>query len=422
MATNKIRLLNIGLHGATLSTRFLFIFFLAKYLDPALVGYYGLFTVTIGYSLYFVGLDFYTYVTREILKTPNSKRGLILKSQAALSAGLYILFLPIAYSLLLQYSGWPKYLFIWFFPILLLEHFNQEMSRLLIALSQQITASMILFIRQGSWTLGIVALMTWEPASRQLQTVMLLWALAGIAAASVAIYKLRELRMGGWRSSLDWKWIKKGIAVSTAFLLATLALRGVQTFDRYWLESLGGIEIVGAYVLFFGVAGSLLAFLDAGVFAFTYPTLIKLHQAQDDDAASTIVRKMLGLTVLLSVVFALVSWFLLPFLLTWINNPIYLKTNYLYPYLLSAIIINAVGMVPHFALYARGCDKPIIYSHISALIFFLISTWILSTHYTVLAVPIGLNFSFAVVLVWKSVAYSRLTKAKNTLIAPSQTA
>ena len=114
MATNKIRLLNIALHGATLSTRFLFIFFLAKYLDPALVGYYGLFTATIGYSLYFVGLDFYTYVTREILKTQNSQRGQLLKCQAALSGVLYILFLPIAYSILLPYSGWPNYLFIWF--------------------------------------------------------------------------------------------------------------------------------------------------------------------------------------------------------------------------------------------------------------------------------------------------------------------
>lgn len=422
MATNKNRLLNIGLHGATLSTRFLFIFFLAKYLDPALVGYYGLFTATVGYSLYFVGLDFYTYVTREILKTPNGQRGQLLKCQAALSGGLYILFLPIAYSILLPYSGWPNYLFIWFIPILLLEHFNQEMSRLLIALSQQITASMILFIRQGSWALGIVALMAWVPSSRQLQTVMVLWALAGAAAALVAIFKLRDLRMGGWRSSLDWEWTKKGVAVSTAFLLATLALRGIQTFDRYWLESLGGIEIVGAYVLFFGVAGTLLAFLDAGVFAFTYPALIMLHQAQDNDAARTTVRKMLGLTVLFSAGFAVLSWFLLPFLLVWINNPIYSKAIFLYPWLLSAIIINAFGMVPHYALYARGCDKPIIYSHISALICFLIVTWILSTHYSVLAVPIGLNFSFAVILLWKTVAYRRLNKTANTPNAASQAA
>lgn len=396
-------------------------FFLAKYLDPASVGYYGLFTAAVGYSLYFVGLDFYTYVTREILRDQSDKGGQFLKGQAALSGLLYILFLPIAYSILLQYTGWPQYLFIWFFPILLLEHFNQEMSRLLIALSAQVTASMILFIRQGSWALVIVALMAWEPSSRQLQAVMVLWAVAGVIAALVAIYKLREFRMGGWRSPLDWNWIKKGMAISTAFLLATLALRGVQTLDRYWLEALGGIEIVGAYVLFFGVASALLAFLDAGVFAFAYPALIKLHQIQEKDAARIKVRQMFSLTVLLSAWFALVSLFLLPYLLLWINNPTYSNAIDLYPWLLSAMTINAISMVPHLALYAQGCDKPIIYSHIAALIGFLISTWILSSYFSVLAVPIGLNLSFAIILIWKAVAYRQLNKATPPQNTASQT-
>lgn len=422
MATNTNRLLNIGLHGATLGTRFLFIFFLAKYLDPASIGYYGLFTATVGYSLYFVGLDFYTYVTREILKTPNDQRGSLLKGQAALSGVLYFLFTPIAFALLLQYSGWPEYLFLWFLPILLLEHFNQEMSRLLIALSEQITASMILFIRQGSWALAIVALMAWVPSSRQLQAVMALWAAAGVAAALLAIWKIRKLRMGGWRSALDWNWIKKGIAVSTAFLSATLALRGVQTFDRYWLEALGGIEIVGVYVLFFGVASTLLTFLDAGVFAFTYPALIKHHQAQENGIARSKVNQMLGFTVLLSTGFSVVSWLLLPYLLLWIENSVYLNSINIYPWLLAAMIINAIGMVPHYALYARGYDKPIIKSHIAALVAFLLVTWLLSERLSVLAVPIGLNFSFAVILAWKSIVYWKLIKDETSVKTIPQTA
>lgn len=421
MAINTNRLLNIGLHGATLGTRFLFVFFLAKYLDPASVGYYGLFTATVGYSLYFVGLDYYTYVTREILKTPNERRGQLLRGQATLSALLYLVFLPVAFLVLLQCAGWPKTLLWWFFPVLVLEHFNQEMSRLLIALSEQITASIVLFIRQGSWALGIVALMAWKQSSRQLHAVMALWAVAGVAAALVAVWKLRKLNMGGWRLPLDWDWIKKGIAVSTAFLLATLASRGMQTFDRYWLEALGGIEIVGAYVLFFGVAGTLLTFLDAGIFAFTYPALIRLHQAQETDMARIKVRQMLGFTVLLSSGFALVSWFLLPYLLLWINKPVYSGAVGLYVWLLAAMIINAIGMVPHYALYARGCDKPIIYSHIAALISFLIVAWILSAHFSMLAVPISLNFSFAVILVWKAAAYWRLNKAEDTRSLALQT-
>ena len=106
MATNSARLLNLGLRSATLGTRFLFIFFLAKYLDPASVGYYGIFTATLGYAIYFVGLDFYTYVSREIVKAPADQRGKLLKGHAALSGLLYLALLPLGIWLLTQ-SGWP---------------------------------------------------------------------------------------------------------------------------------------------------------------------------------------------------------------------------------------------------------------------------------------------------------------------------
>lgn len=216
--------------------------------------------------------------------------------------------------------------------------------------------------------------------------------------------------MGGWRSSLDWGWIKRGVVVSVAFLLATLSLRGIQTFDRYWLEALGGIESVGAYVLFFGVASTLLTFLDAGIFAFTYPALIKLHQSQEYSIAHRKVNHMYVLTVVLSAGFAWVSWFLLPYLLLWIDNPIYVESIDLYVWLLSAMVINALSMVPHFALYAQGCDKPIIQSHIAALFVFVTATWALSKSLSMMAVPIGLNLSFIVILVWKVIAYEKLTK------------
>lgn len=415
------RVANIGVHGVTLVSRFLLIFFLAKYLDPALVGYYGLFIAAVGYSLYFVGLDFYTYVAREILQVPCERRGRLLKGQAALSFILYLLFFPVVLVLLYR-ADWPGVLVYWFFPILVLEHFNQEVSRLLIALSEPVTASVLLFIRQGSWALVIVALMAWDPSSRHLQTVMVLWAAAGFAAAFAGVWKVRKLPMGGWRDAVDWRWVRRGIAVSSAFLLATLALRGIQTFDRYWLESLAGIEVVAAYVLYFGVASTLLTFLDAGLFAFTYPALIQLHHEQKNDVARKKVRKLLGLTILLSVGFALVSWLLLPYLLLWINNPVYFSVINLYPLLLLAMIFNAIGMVPHYALYARGHDRPIIYSHVAALIVFVLATWALGAHFAATAVPIGLNFSFALILVWKGVAYIQLIKLDSMPKSASQAA
>ena len=404
MVTNKTRLINVGLHGATLCTRFLLIFFLAKYLDPASVGYYGLFTAAVGYSMYFVGLDFYTYLTREVIKYPVEQRGQLVKSQAALSAVLYLIFWPFAV-IFLYLSGWPTELMLWFFPILIFEHFNQETYRFLIAMSEPITASIILFIRQGSWAIIMVALMSWDIYSRNLQAVMAFWAVAGAAAAAIGVWKLRQLRMEGWRAPVNWGWIKQGVSISLALLLATLALRGMQTIDRYWIEALGGIEMVGAYVVLLGVAGTLLVFLDAGVFAFAYPVLIKLSHIQDRGAIKTKIRQMLVHTLFLCAAFSVCSWLALPHLIGWIGNPIYLSSLHWYPWLLFAMVLNALSMVPHYALYASGNDKHIIYSHITALFVFVATVWVLGSSLGALAVPLGLNSAFAFILVWKAAAY-----------------
>ena len=401
---NSTRILNMTLRAGTLGSRFLFVFFLAKYLDPESVGYYGLFTATVGYFLYLVGLDFYTYTTREILKAPLEKRGQMLKGQAALSALLYAIVVPLAVWVLPQ-AGWPSELLLWFFPILVLEHLNQEISRLLTALSEQITASLILFMRQGSWALAIVALMVIDPNMRRLHAVMACWLAAGVVAALLGLRKIRQLRLGGWHFPVDWSWVKTGAKLSLAFLLATLALRGVQTIDRYWLQSLTNIETVGAYVLFLSIAGTLMVFLDAGVFAFAYPELIDLHHKQQHAQAHRKVKQLLIYILLAAVAFSVISWLLLPYLLQWINKPLYLESIWLYPWLLLATVINALGMAPHYALYAQQRDKAIIGSHVGAMLLFVLAVWLLSHTLPTLAVPLGLVIFFTVILVSKAAAY-----------------
>lgn len=416
---SRTRILNMVLRTATLGARFVFVFFLAKYLDPQSVGYYGLFTATVGYFLYLVGLDFYTYTTREILKASPEQRGQMLKGQAALSVLLYAIVVPLAVWVLPQ-AHWPGELLLWFFPILVFEHINQEISRLLVALSEQITASLILFMRQGSWALAIVGLMAVDADMRQLQAVMACWLAAGVIAALLGVLKIRQLRMGGWNLPVNWAWVKKGAMVSLAFLLATLALRGVQTVDRYWLQSLTSIEVVGAYVLFLSIAGTLMVFLDAGVFAFAYPELIALHHQQQHAQAHRKVKQLLVYILLAAVAFSAISWLLLPYLLQWINKPLYTESIELYPWLLLATVINALGMAPHYALYAQGRDRIIIGSHIAAMVVFAIAVWLLAQILPALAVPLGLVIFFTVILVIKVAAYWATERGTDAIPATPQ--
>jgi O-antigen/teichoic acid export membrane protein len=167
---------------------------------------------------------------------------------------------------------------------------------------------------------------------------------------------------------------------------------------------------VASYVLFLGVAGALNVFLDAAVFTFFYPLLIKLNHEKKNHEAQRQVRELLIQRILMSAFYGLTSWLLLPDLLQWIGNPSYEQSAHWYPWLLAAMLFNAIGKVPHYALYAAGRDTNIILSHIGALFIFILATWFFSQIHSAIGVLIGLNFAYIFILVWKSLAYLDYSK------------
>ena len=410
MHSKLSRLLNLAIRAATLGCRFLFIFFLAKLLTPEELGLYGLVTATIAYVLYLVGLDFYTFTTRELVKLERAQWGSVLKNQAALSLLLYAVVLPLV--LLVFVAGLlPWQVAKWLFVLIVLEHVCQEMSRLFVAVNEQLFASLQLFLRSGSWAVVATALMLMAADMRHLDTVFALWVAAGVATVGLGVYKLCRLRVGGWQLPVDWSWIWRGVKIAVPLLVATLALRGVATFDRYWLQELTSLQVVGAYVLFMGISGTLMAFLDAGVFAYAYPALIKAFHSQDSQQFRVQMRVLRLHTLVVTLVFSAVSILVLPYLLGWIANPVYLHYQQLFPWLLLAMGLNAVGMVPHYALYAQKQDRPIVQSHVWSLVVFVTVTGLVSFWDPLRAVPVGLCVAYFFILVWKFYAFRKLTPA-----------
>lgn len=406
--THFTRLINIALRGMTLISKFLLIFMLARFLEPSDLGLYGLFIATVGYSLYLLGFDFYAFTTRELLKLKPGEWGGVLKNQIALSLVLYVIFLPLL-SVVFALDFLPWYLAGWFFILLVFEHIAQEFGRLLVAISEPLMASWVMFLRGGLWAIFVVALMFFDIEARTLNYVLGAWTLGGGASIMLAFYKIKQLKLGGWRKNVDWQWIIKGLKIAIPLLVATLALRGLFTFDRYFFEALQGLEILAAYVLFIGICNALMSFLDAGVFVFLYPQMISSYNRQDSKSFKKYTRALLVQTLTVTLVISVVSYIMLPYLLFWIDKPIYLEQVKLFPWLLLATGVYALGMIPHYGLYAQGHDKPIIFSHIISLFVFLITTWLVSLYSQKFAVPIGLCVAFGFILLWKSVAFFQLT-------------
>ena len=406
-----MRFINIALRGTTLASKFLLIFFLAKFLEPQELGVYGLLTATIGYALYLLGFDFYTYTTREILKRKRHEWGGLLVDQGALSAVLYVIFLPLL-SLIFIKEILPWNYAAWFFVLLVLEHLTQELSRLLIAISEQLLASAMLFLRSGIWAVLVTMLMFFRPDTRDLNIVLGSWTVGSFLALLLGLYRLRQLKISGWNKKIDWQWIGQGLKVAIPLLLATLALRGLFTIDRYWFADLANMETLGAYVLFIGISSALMSFLDAGVFAFIYPELISAHHNKDAHVFRLKVRALLWQTLTLSAAFAIVALLVIDPLLFWLDKPLYTEHKNLFPWTLLIMLIYSMGMIPHYALYAQGLDRPIIHSHIASLLIFIPATWLMSQYWPLQAVPAGLCIAFLSILLWKCLAFIRLTPAQ----------
>ncbi|NQD80614.1 hypothetical protein HP436_10535 [Pseudomonas sp. CrR14] len=397
------RISNVGLRSVTLLSKFSLVIFLASFLAPEELGLYGLLVAAIGYSLYLLGFDFYVFTTRELIGTSRALWGRLLKTQCALSAILYLVFIPLL-SLLFAAQLLPWSVAGWFFALLVLEHLAQELNRLLIAASEQIWASIILFLRSGLWAMFVVILMWAVPAYRSLETVLQWWFAGCSLACLVGIVKLCKMRLGGWSSNVDWSWIGKGLKVVLPFLLATLAIRAVFTLDRYAFEHLEGLQALGAYVLYAGMCSALLAFLDAGVFAFSYPKLIAHWRNQQPNLFFKEMRALAIQTLGVSLAFVLGSLIVLDSLLGWLGKTLYLDYQYLFYWLLLASTLYGISMIPHYALYAMGRDKVIIKSHVGSLLLFFISLFLLSKPLQGLAVPVALCAVFAALTIWKGMA------------------
>jgi O-antigen/teichoic acid export membrane protein len=404
------RLVNIGLRGTTLVSKFLLIFMLARFLEPAELGLYGLLTVSISYGLYFLGFDFYIFTTREILKAEPSGRGQLLKSQVALSLILYAIFLPLTI-VLFGLELLPWWLLPWFMALLVLEHITQELNRLLVALHRQLVASWVLFFRAGAWCLAVVGVMFLNESSQELTTVLIGWIAGSSIGMLIGVAVLWRIQMGGWRKAVDWAWLTKGLKIALPMLIATLALRGIYTVDRYWFEALAGLDVLGAYVLFIGMCMALLGFMDAGVFTFLYPAMISAHANNNAGEFRQKFRQLALQTVALTGLFSICAWLVVHPLLQWLDKPLYLERIDLFGWLLLATGLFVVGMIPHYGLYARGKDKALIVAHIAGFVVFLASTAALAPVTGELAVPFGLTAAFLFMLAWKFFQFYRLTPA-----------
>lgn len=369
--------LNMALRGFTLASKFFLMVYLAKVLPPEQLGVYGLFTVTISYGLYFCGLDFYTYAQREMFSVPRGEWGKIIRNQFMFYGVVYLIVLPLL--LLVFVSGvLPWQMIGWFYLLLTLEHLSQELSRLLVACSKVTLANLVLFFRGGAWGFAVIALYILQPDMTKLWPIWIGWSCGTAVSILIAFVAVRHV-VGHFprNGCTDWRWIRKGVKTAGQFLVGTLALRGLFTFDRYFLDLYAGKSAVGVYSFYMSFANAMMSFTDAGIISKMYPRIVVSYRTgRQEEYKKNLYKLGLGIvTLYISCSLALVV--LVKPVLHYIGRDVYADQILVLWILLAATGVYSLGLVPHYALYARKGDRAIVISSILSLFFFLFtSVWL----------------------------------------------
>lgn len=377
----KTTLPNLLLRSLTLLSKFILMFFMARYMAPEDLGIYGLMTVTISISLYFLGMDFYIFNTRELLAQEEQDRGRLVRDQIVFHLLVYVFVLPLL--LFIFAFGFLSWKYVgWFYALLVLEHLAQEANRLFITLSRPMMANVVLFLRSGIWVYAVLVVIITNEHARNLKIIWFGWILGLLLCLILSAYALRYLDWHkSWKHPVDWNWIRSGVLSSLPFLGSTIALKGIEYADRYFILIFSGEAIVGVYTFYINITNIVQIFVSTGIIMILYPEIIKAYQDGEMEKYRFLMRRLCFGTIGGSVILSFVVAIGIQPIILLINKQIYMHYLTAYWVLLISGIVSLIGQIPHYALYVRRKDGEILLSTIIALVAVLIMNILLVPKY-----------------------------------------
>jgi hypothetical protein len=375
-------------------------------MEPSELGLYGIFVATVGYGIYISGFEFYTFSMRELVTGDAESRVNVLLNHFAFLIAAYVLWLPVIIIFFAQ-GGLPWKLFSWFIVITPLEHLAQEFNRVLIGLSEQLLAGIILFIRSGFWCLFVFPVLWSFPEFRNLSFIFSLWIAGCLLACLIALDKVLKLHKHSFRPKLNIQWIYSGLKVAFPMLIASLASRGLFTFDKYLLRDVAGYQTLGAYILFMSIASAILSILDSGVVDFAYPKLLLAAQSGRLESFKQELHDYKRKIIVSATTLCMCCAVITPLMLGYIRNNTYTGNLNLFYGLIFAIFFNALSLIPHLGLYALKQDRPLVQSQVAGFIIFVVVSIALSRYYHELAIVWAMCAAWITVFVWKTMALQK---------------
>lgn len=247
------------------------------------------------------------------------------------------------------------------------------------------------------------------PIYRTLETVFSAWICSCIFSIAIGVTVVWLTSRPWQKWPIDWTWLKKGFISGFMFLTASMCFRALHTFDRHMVEDLAGSDFLGVYVVYMSMAMAVLNIMEPAVFSFLYPKLVFARKQKDQVSYLKIMNELFFTSISGSFFVAIFIALIAPKVFDWIGKPIYLQHIHILWLLLVMAFIYAIGMVPHYGLYAHHGDKTIFFAHVTSLLIFLISIRLTESNYPMEATAISLIITFIWLGLYKYWHYQKIS-------------
>lgn len=347
----------IVIRGISLSTKFLFVFFLAKYsLDTSVIGEYGIIVSTLGIFVFLLGFEFHVRNGREIAKS-NKAAATFVKRQLILYKWSYLFVLPIMI-LCFYLTGFIPYQYIpYLIMLIIIEHWALENHRILNALNRPVVASVIFGVKNIVWV--CISFLDFFLIDNRivLKRYILYWIIISAICAFIGFYRIR-LIVG--KSIIKHKISKfkiiKDLKFASMFMLSSMSFLIINFSDRYMLDFYTDKITVGVYTTYYQFTNVIEQIIASVLVVMFVPKLLELYNIKSDSFKKEY-SKFNNLVLLSSLIFPLLIAGVAPFLFELMEKDNLLNDLTSLYLLLLAGAFYGLSITFHYKLYILEKDK-----------------------------------------------------------------
>lgn len=365
------KILNVFLRIGGIGSKFLIITLMSKYFDVDVFGNYGLITSIITILIFVLGLDFYNFSIRDILKTSN-KQDILNKVLVTivLYFAIYGLFVLLGYYTFNSISYIKPYTFL-VVSLVITEHLSQEIYRLLIGFKKILLANILLFFRTVSWS-AIIIYYYFNNTLITIEKIFTLWLFANsLTIIYILVLSIKKNFNLLLKATLNFNWVKKGLRISSVFFLATISLKSMEYLNRFVVDYYMGEELAGIFLFYSNISILISLYINTIVISFELPELIKSVKLPKIELLLKKFKKSLLVHILISSIFI---FLIIKPLLHWQNKVEFEKYLPLICFLIIGVGLMNYSLLYHFKMYIYHKDRSLLKSMVLSAIISLLLT------------------------------------------------